>query len=158
MDYSVYGIVILVAVLIIWRRTRGMYRPIQGNGFRLLRPLFFLIPCLFLIMNPKAHAPVWEWFAAIGIGGLLSLPLILTTNYERRDDQQIYTVKSMGFFVSFICVLAVRFILRNYLSGIDQETMYSLFMTVLIGYVVPWRIVSYLKYRKLYLSGPKQAV
>ncbi|TVX97159.1 CcdC protein domain-containing protein [Cohnella terricola] len=158
MDFSVYGIVILVAVLIIWRRTRGMYRPIQGSGFRLLRPLLFLVPCLFLIVNPKAHAPAWEWIAAIGIGGLLSLPLILTTNYERRADQQIYTVKSIGFFVSFICVLAVRFILRDYLSGIDQETMYSLFMTVLIGYVVPWRIASYLKFRKLYLSGPEQAV
>lgn len=154
MDSSVYSIAILVTLLVIWRRTRGMFRPIRGDGRRLIMPLLFLIPSLFLILNPKAHAPAWEWSTAMAIGLLLSLPLIFTTNYERREDQQIYAVKNIGFFISFIGVLAIRFLLRDYLSGMDPETMAALIMTVLLGYVIPWRIVSYLKFRKLYLSKP----
>ncbi|WP_239615744.1 cytochrome c biogenesis protein CcdC [Cohnella mopanensis] len=153
MDYSVYSIAILVAALVIWRRARGMYRPIRGNGTRLILPMLFLAPSLLLIFGAKAHAPAWEWGSALAIGCLLSLPLIITTNFERRDDQQIYAVKNMGFFVSFLAVLVIRFLLRDYLSGLDQETMAALFMTLLVGYVVPWRVVSYLKFRKLYLSG-----
>ncbi|QMV41801.1 cytochrome c biogenesis protein CcdC [Cohnella cholangitidis] len=156
MDYSVYMIAILVAALVIWRRARGMYRPIRGNGSRLIWPMLFLIPSLLLIFGSKAHAPAWEWGAALAIGCLLSVPLIITTNFERRDDQQIYAVKNIGFFVSFLGVLVIRFLLRDYLSSLDQETMAALFMTVLVGYVVPWRTVSYLKFRKLYLDGEKK--
>jgi len=153
MDYSTYTIAILVVLLVLWRRTRSMFRPIRGNGLRLIRPLLFLIPCLFLIVNPKAHGPAWEWLAAIGIGLLLSLPLIYTTNYERREDNGIYAVKNNGFFASFLIVVAIRFLLRDFLGGMEPETMYSLFMTLLIAYIVPWRIVSYYKFRKVYLKA-----
>jgi membrane protein CcdC involved in cytochrome C biogenesis len=157
MEYSFFPIAMLIAGLVIWRRSRSMFRPIQGNGTRLIRPLLFFLPSLFLILNPKVHGPAWEWLAAIGIGALLSLPLIYTTNYERREDQQIYTVKNMGFFISFLGIIAIRFVLRDFLDGIDQETMSSLFMTLLIAYIVPWRVASYFKFRKVYLSAPKAA-
>ncbi|QJD85354.1 cytochrome c biogenesis protein CcdC [Cohnella herbarum] len=158
MDSSVYVIALLVAALIIWRRARGMYRPIRGNGVRLMLPLLFLVPSLFLIVNPKAHAPAWEWGAALAVGCLLSLPLIFTTNFERRDDQQIYAVKNMGFFIAFIGVIVVRFVIRDHLDGLDSETVAALFMVLLIGYVIPWRVVSFLKFRKLYSSQPQTNV
>ena len=150
MDYSVYTIVIAVALLVIWRRTRGMFRPIKGNGSRLLVPLIFLLPCILMIVNPSAHALAWEWFVAGGFGCLLSLPLILTTNYERRADQQIYAVKNLSFIIAFLAILVIRFLLRDYLSTMDAETKTALFLTVAMGYIVPWRIVSYLKFRKVY--------
>lgn len=152
MDSSVYVIALLVAALIMWRRARGMYRPIRGNGARLMLPLLFLVPSLFLIVNPKAHAPAWEWGAALAIGCLLSLPLILTTNFERREDQQIYAVKNLGFFIAFIGVIIIRFLIRDHLNGMDSETVAALFMVLLIGYVIPWRVVSFLKFRRLYSS------
>lgn len=147
---SFYSMVILIAILVIWRRSRSMFRPIRGNGLRLLVPILFILPALSLILNPKAHLEAWEGMAAIGLGLLLSLPLIWTTNYERREDQQIYAVKNIGFIVAFLCILILRFALRSYLSGLGQETVAALFMIVLIGYVLPWRIVSYFKFRKLY--------
>jgi membrane protein CcdC involved in cytochrome C biogenesis len=155
MNPSYYTILILVAALVIWRRTRGMFRPIKGNGVRLLVPLLFLLPSIGLILNPKVHVDAWEWLAAAGLGCLLSIPLIWTTNYERRADQQIYAVRNLGFFISFIAVLAIRFILRDYLSAIDKESLTALFLTVAIGYIVPWRIASYLKFRKLYQYQPQ---
>jgi membrane protein CcdC involved in cytochrome C biogenesis len=155
MNASFYMMVILIAALVIWRRTRGMYRPIKGNGVRLLVPILLLIPSISLILNPKVHAVAGEWLAAAGVGCLLSIPLIWTTNYERREDQHIYAVKNIGFIISFVAVLVVRFILRGYLSALDQETTTALFLTVALGYIVPWRIVSFLKFRKLYGYQPQ---
>lgn len=130
-----------------------MYRPIKGEGLRLIMPLLYLVPCLSLIINPMAHAPAWEWGAAAAIGLLLSLPLIWTTNFERRADQQIYAVKNISFIIAIVAVVMIRFGLRDYLSNLNEETMAALFMLVLLSYVIPWRIVSYLKFRKVYLSS-----
>lgn len=154
MDGSIYIMIILIAALVIWRRSRSMYRPIRGNGMRLLIPVLFVVPSLALILDPKAHLEAWEWLAALGVGVVLSLPLIWTTNYERREDQQIYAVKNMGFIASFVGVLVIRFILRSYISGLSQEQMSALFMFVAYGYILPWRIVSYFKFRKIYLQKP----
>ena len=82
---SFYTIVIIVAALVLWRRTRAMYRPMKGNGTRLLLArLFLLLPSLPIILNPNVHVAVWWWICAAILGFLLSIPLIWTTNYELR--------------------------------------------------------------------------
>jgi len=151
-----YMIVVVIAALVLWRRTRAMYRPIKGKGVRLLLPiLYFLIISLPVIMNPKVHAVSWEWFCAFIFGFLLSVPLIRTTNYELRSDQHIYAVKNKGFVIAFLVVFIIRFLLRDYLKWLGPETEGALFVTVAIGYVLPWRIVSFLKFRKLLRSEIK---
>ncbi|RKP47366.1 cytochrome c biogenesis protein CcdC [Cohnella endophytica] len=154
MNPSFYATILLIAALVIWRRSRAMFRPIRGSGLRLLIPLLFILPSLALILNPKAYLEAWEWLAALGVGIVLSLPLIWTTNYERREDQQIYAVKNMGFIASFLGVLIVRFALRSYIEGLSQEQMSALFMIVAYGYILPWRLVSYYKFRKIYAQKP----
>lgn len=149
---SLYGIIIGVAVLVLWRRTRAMYRPIKGKGTRLLVPIVFLIPSLLLIASPEVHAVAWEWCSALAFGVLLSIPFIWTTNYERRADQKIYAVKNKSFIIAFLAVLAVRFLLRDYLNALDAATQSALFITVAIGYILPWRMVSFIKFRKLLLD------
>lgn len=146
---SLYGIIIGVAILVLWRRTRAMYRPIKGKGIRLLVPIVFLIPSLLLITSPEVHVVAWEWISALAFGVLLSIPLIWTTNYERRADQKIYAVKNKSFVIAFLAVLAVRFLLRDYLNALDAATQSALFITVAIGYILPWRMVSFMKFRKL---------
>ncbi|PFE03902.1 cytochrome c biogenesis protein CcdC [Bacillus cereus] len=154
MDTSAfYSIVIIVAALVLWRRTRAMYRPIKGNGIRILLPiLFLLLPCIPIILNPKAHASGWELICAVIFGFLLSIPLIWTTNYEIRSDQHIYAVRNKSFIITFLIVLIIRFLLRDYLKWLDPETKASLFMTVALGYILPWRIISFIKFRQLYKS------
>ncbi|WP_313897364.1 CcdC protein domain-containing protein [Bacillus cereus group sp. BfR-BA-01380] len=150
---SFYSIVIIIAVLVLWRRTRAMYRPIKGNGIRLLFPiLFLLLPSLPLILNPNIHVAGWEWICAVIFGFLLSIPLIWTTNYELRSDQQIYAVRNNSFIISFIIVFIIRFLLRDYLKWLGPETEVALFMTVALGYILPWRIISFIKFRQLYKS------
>ena len=147
---SFYMIVILIAALVLWRRTRAMYRPIKGNGIRLLLPVLYLMPlCFLLIANPKVHLAGWAWFCAFAFGFLLSIPLIWTTNYEIRSDHKIYAVKHNGFIFSFLIVFIIRFLLRDYFKWLGPDTEGALFVTVALGYIFPWRIVSFLKFRKL---------
>ncbi|MFC9598960.1 CcdC protein domain-containing protein [Peribacillus butanolivorans] len=150
---SFYSNVIIIAVLVLWRRTRAMYRPIKGNGTRILLPiLFLLLSFILVILNPKAHVAGWEWVCAGIFGFLLSIPLIWTTNYELRSDQHIYAVRSKSFIITFLIVLIFRFLLRDYLKWLGPETEASLFMTVALGYILPWRIISFIKFRQLYKS------
>ncbi|WP_274361349.1 cytochrome c biogenesis protein CcdC [Paenibacillus thermotolerans] len=149
MGASFYGIALAVAALIMYRRTKNMYRPIKGDGRRILIPIFFIaIPGAALVTNPEAHALIWEWFAALLLGVLLSIPLIWTTDYEIREDRQIYAKKNMWFVIAFVIVIAIRFLLRNELNMFDQQTKAALFMMVAAGYIIPWRVVSFIKFRK----------
>ncbi len=128
-----------------------MYRPIKGNGVRLLLPiLYVLLPSIPIILNPKAHAASWEWICALIFGFLLSIPLIWTTNYELRSDQHIYATKNRSFIIVFVIIFIIRFLLRDYLKWLGTETEAALFVTVALGYILPWRIVSFLKFRRIY--------
>ncbi|WP_337102877.1 CcdC protein domain-containing protein [Paenibacillus sp. YIM B09110] len=140
--------ILVIAVFVLWRRTRAFYRPVLG-GKRLLMPLLFMLPGVTLFMNSDVHAPMYDWIIAVVLGIVLSLPLIWTTNYEIRDDNQIYATKNMGFIIAFLAVLAIRFALRGYLDMVNASTLGALFMLVAFSYVLPWRVVSYMKYRKV---------
>ncbi|WP_219834582.1 CcdC protein domain-containing protein [Paenibacillus sp. R14(2021)] len=143
--------VVLIGALILWRRRRAMSRPIKGKGLRLLLPAVIVaILCVPVLMEPKVDAAAWEFVAAFAAGAVLSIPLIWTTNYERRDDGLIYAVRNKSFIVSFLAVFIVRFLLRDYLAFVGPETEAALFVILAVGYAVPWRIASYLKFRKLY--------
>ncbi|MNI71017.1 hypothetical protein D3C73_1268660 [compost metagenome] len=150
MDSSMYIMVVVVAGLVLWRRTRSMRRPIRGRGLRLLLPLLFLLPTLPLIANPAVQAPIWELAAALAVGCLLSVPLIWTTQYEVREDGNIYAVQNKGFIIALVGILLIRLGLRNYFSELDQQTLGALFLMVALGYVIPWRVTSYAKFRRIY--------
>ncbi|MCM3735260.1 cytochrome c biogenesis protein CcdC [Bacillus cytotoxicus] len=153
---SFYSIVLLIAALVLWRRTRAMSHPIKGNGIRLLVPILFLLPPSFAtILNPNVHLAYWEWICAVILGMLLSIPLIWTTGYEIRSDQHIYAVRNKNFIISFLIIFAIRFLLRDRLTWLGPETEIALFMTVALAYILPWRIISFIKFRQLYKSTLK---
>lgn len=147
--YSII-IIVLVAGLIIWRRTRSLYRPIRGGGARMLIPLIILIPAAATFLNPELKLTTAEIGGALAAGLVLSIPLILTTNYEVRADGQIYARKSVGFIISLVGLLIIRVVLRDYLSDLDPNALAGLFVLIAVGYVIPWRIASYIKFRKVY--------
>jgi len=151
-----YTMIAFIAILVLWRRTRSMYRPIRGNGIRLLIPLLFIIPGLSLIINPNVNEPAWAFGIAFGLGVIFSIPLIWTTNYEVREDNFIYSKKNWGFIAAFIGIVIIRFALRQELSDLDPQGKTALFMLVAFGYIIPWRVFSFIKFRRvanqLYLS------
>ena len=134
---SIYVTILLIAVLVLWRRTRSMYRPIRGSGIRLLLPMLFILPGLSLLLSPEVNEPAWAFGAAFGLGVVFSIPLIWTTNYEKREDNQIYARKNWGFIAAFVGILAIRLILRQELSGLNPQDLAALFVMVAFGYIVP---------------------
>jgi len=126
-----------------------MRRPIRGNGIRLLIPLLFLLPLIALAFNQNVHEPAWAYMAAFGLGIALSIPLIWTTHYEVREDNRIYARKNWGFVAAFLGIVIIRFALRQELSGMDPADSMALFVTVALGYIIPWRIVSFIRFRRL---------
>lgn len=144
-----YVMIAFIAALVLWRRTRSMYRPIRGNGIRLLIPLLFMFPCLSLIFNPNVNEPAWAFGVAFGLGIVFSIPLIWTTNYEVREDNLIYAKKNWGFVAAFIGIVLIRFALRQELSDMDPQGKTALFIIVAFGYIIPWRVVSFIKFRRV---------
>jgi membrane protein CcdC involved in cytochrome C biogenesis len=144
---AMYGIIIMIAGLVFWRRTRAMVRPIQGSGLEILLPILYLMPGVSAFLNLQLQLKIWEFGIASLIGVLLAVPLVLTTNYEIRQDGQIYAQKNKVFFIALIAVLVIRITLRQFISGLDPASLAMLFFTVAFSYVVPWRIVSFVKFK-----------
>lgn len=149
MNGLTFGIMVMVLGLVFWRRTREMFRPIQGSGIKILLPILYLLPVLSLFSELPLQLKIWQMGAASLIGVLLAVPLVLTTNYEIRQDGQIYAQKNKTFFIALIAVVAIRIVARQYISGMDQASLTMLFFIVAFSYVVIWRIASFVKFRKV---------
>jgi membrane protein CcdC involved in cytochrome C biogenesis len=161
MNASAIFTIILVLLLVGWRRTRAMRRPIKGNGVGILYPLFIfviLVPLFSLQiifdksgqMSNHLLPSVTEVLIAFGLGLLFSIPMVMTTNYEVREDNQIYAKKSTAFIFALVGLVIVRLALREYFSTIDQVTLSLLSLILALGYVGVWRITSYIKFRKIW--------
>ena len=138
-----------IALLIFWRRYRSMHKPIKGSGKRILWPLLFLTPGVVWFFGPVHPA---------FIGVLFSMPLIVLTNYERRDDGNIYTKKSAVFLITFIALVVLRYGSRQFIVDLDQQTVGLLFYVVAVSYIIPWRIACYIKFRKVWRENSNHTI
>ncbi|MBE7121290.1 CcdC family protein [Bacillus cereus] len=146
---SLITVFLCVALLIFWRRYRSMYKPIKGTGKRILWPLLFLTPGILWFFGP-VHPAILQVSLAILFGVLFATPLIFLTNYERREDGNIYTKKSAAFLITFIGIVILRYGSRQYIVDLDQQTIGLLFYVVAVSYIIPWRIACYIKFRKVW--------
>lgn len=89
---SLITVFLCIALLVFWRRYRSMHRPIKGSGKRILWPLLFLTPGIIWFFGP-VHPAILQVSIAVLIGVLFTVPLIVLTNYEQREDGNIYTKK-----------------------------------------------------------------
>lgn len=126
---SLITVFVCIALLIFWRRYRSMYKPIKGTGKRILWPLLFLTPGIIWFFGP-VHPAILQVVLAACIGILFAVPLIILTNYERRDDGNIYTKKSTAFLITFIALVVLRYGSRQYIVDLDPQTIGFLFLDV----------------------------
>lgn len=146
---AVYGVMLIVFGLVFWRRTRAMVRPVQGSGIKIIVPVLYLLPGFYAFANLHVHVEFWKIGSAVLVGVVLALPLIWTTNYEIRKDGQIYAEKNKTFIVALLAIVIIRIALRQFLSNLDPTELMMLYFTVAFSYVVPWRIVSFIKFLKI---------
>ncbi|MFP3412712.1 cytochrome c biogenesis protein CcdC [Bacillus sp. SIMBA_074] len=154
---SLITVFLCVALLIFWRRYRSMYKPIKGTGKRILWPLLFLTPGILLFFGP-VHPAIVQVTIAASIGVIFAIPLIFLTNYERREDGNIYTKKSAAFLITFIGIVILRYGSRQYIVDLDQQTIGLLFYVVAVSYIIPWRIACYIKFRKVWRENNNHAI
>jgi membrane protein CcdC involved in cytochrome C biogenesis len=154
---SLITVFLCVALLIFLRRYRSMYKPIKGTGKRILWPLLFLTPGILLFFGP-VHPAILQVTIAAFIGVLFAIPLIFLTSYERREDGNIYTKKSAAFLITFIGIVILRYSSRQYIVGLDPQTIGLLFYVVAISYIIPWRIACYIKFRKVWRENNNHAI
>ncbi|WP_426940310.1 CcdC family protein [Bacillus mycoides] len=154
---SLITVFLCVALLIFWRRYRSMYKPIKGTGKRILWPLLFLTPGILLFFGP-VHPAILQVTIAASIGVIFAIPLIFLTNYERREDGNIYTKKSAAFLITFIGIVILRYGSRQYIVDLEQQTIGLLFYVVAVSYIIPWRIACYIKFRKVWRENNNHAI
>ncbi|WDL95892.1 CcdC protein domain-containing protein [Alicyclobacillus sp. ALC3] len=159
--YLVLGVVILVGV--IWRirrLTKPSNRPVTGR--RLFLTLVLVIVLIGIDWGVSAtyiqYPPVWMTVVTAAVGVVMSLPLIFTTNYERRTDGQIYSQQNLMFVVSFVCLIVIRLfgdiLLRRYFN---PEIFAYLTYVLVLAYFVPWRLVCWMKFRRLASKNANKA-
>jgi membrane protein CcdC involved in cytochrome C biogenesis len=127
-----------------------MYKPIKGKGTRILVTLFLLTPGWSLIMNPNASVTPIEIAVALLFECVFSIPLILTTGYERREDGRIYAKKSLSFIILFLLLFAIRWTFRGIID-MDSDSRMKLFFITACAYLIPWKVLSFYKFRKVFL-------
>ncbi|MEK4737083.1 MULTISPECIES: CcdC family protein [Bacillus] len=154
---SLITVFLCVALLIFWRRYRSMYKPIKGTGKRILWPLLFLTPGILLFFDP-IHPAILQVTIAASIGVIFAIPLIFLTNYERREDGNIYTKKSAAFLITFIGIVILRYSSRQYIVGLDPQIIGLLFYVVAVSYIIPWRIACYIKFRKVWRGNSNHVI
>ncbi|MED2793580.1 cytochrome c biogenesis protein CcdC [Bacillus wiedmannii] len=154
---SLITVFLCIALLIFWRRYRSMYKPIKGTGIRILWPLLFLTPGVLWFFGP-VHPAILQVVIAVSIGILFAVPLIVLTNYERREDGNIYTKKSAAFLITFIALVILRYGSRQYIVNLDQQTIGLLFYVVAVSYIIPWRVACYIKFRKVWRGNSNHTV
>ncbi|AIQ26140.1 MULTISPECIES: CcdC protein domain-containing protein [unclassified Paenibacillus] len=145
------SIMLGVAAIIVLRRLMSEHRPMGKRAFRIMLPILFLSPGLLLLLNGQVHLQQNETLLAILVGLAFSVPLIITTAYEKRDGR-IYTKRNIGFLYFFVGILILRVILRSYLLQIEPQNMAVLLFIVASSYIIPWRLASYLKFKKMIKS------
>ncbi|MEK4891338.1 cytochrome c biogenesis protein CcdC [Bacillus sp. FSL M7-0996] len=154
---SLITVFLCVALLIFWRRYRSMYKPIKGTGKRILWPLLFLTPGILLFFGP-VHPAILQVAIAASIGVIFAIPLIFLTNYERRENGNIYTKKSAAFLITFIGIVILRYSSRQYIVGLDPQIIGLLFYVVAVSYIIPWRIACYIKFRKVWRGNSNHVI
>lgn len=141
--------------LILLRRIRSMYKPVKGSGVRIFLPLIYLTPGLSFFLQ-LGHPTFFELCVSVVLGLSFSVIIIILSDYEIREDGNIYAKKSWKFVVAFILMLLLRYFIRQDITTVDSGTLSLLFFTFIICYIVPWRIVCYIKFKKV-LEQKKEA-
>ncbi|WP_088362906.1 CcdC protein domain-containing protein [Bacillus cereus] len=139
---------LIIGALILLRRVISMYKPIKGKGIRIFLPLIYLAVG-FQFFRRFGHPTPLELCITIVLGLAFSIVIIILTDYEIREDGNIYAVKSWKFVVAFIVMILLRYFMRQDITTVDSGTLSMLLFTFIICYIVPWRIACYIKFRKV---------
>lgn len=146
----------LIFFFILRGQLSGMNKPLKRSGITLLLPILYISTSFMQLFDPSLHIREEQVIIALLIGMVVSIPLILTTNFEVRDNGSTFIKRNKTVFVLLIVIFALRFLVVATIKSIDPSTLSFMCNLVTFGYIATWRITSYVKFRGV--SSSKQAM
>ncbi|NEW04756.1 DUF1453 family protein [Paenibacillus sp. SYP-B3998] len=140
---------ILIFFLIMRGQLRGMQKPLKKSGIPLLLPILYISTSLFQLLDPTMHIQREQVIISLLLGLVISVPLILTTNFEIRGNGELFIKRSRIVFVLLIVIFALRFVFVANYKLIDPSTLGFMCNLITLSYVTVWRLVSFMKFRSL---------
>ncbi|CAN7503932.1 DUF1453 family protein [Paenibacillus sp. LjRoot153] len=146
----------LIFFFILRGQLSGMSKPLKKSGITLLLPILYISTSLMQLFDPSLHIHEGQVIIALLIGIIVSIPLIVTTNFEVRDNGNTYIKRNKTIFVLLIVIFALRFLAIATINSINPSTLSFMCNLMTFGYIATWRIISFIKFRGV--SSSKQAV
>ena len=72
----------LIFFFILRGQLSGMHKPLKKSGVTLLLPILYISTSLMQLFDPSLHIREEQVIIALLIGMIISIPLIVTTNFE----------------------------------------------------------------------------
>ncbi|MGO4544957.1 CcdC protein domain-containing protein [Paenibacillus sp. 2TAB23] len=147
-----FSISLAIFILIVLGLSRGMRKPIHKSGIRLLLPIAYISMSMFQLLDPTIQVSPKQLWISILIGLIISIPLIATTNFVKRENGETFIQRSRLIFALLAGVFIVRIIMISQIHSIDQSTLSFLTSMVMVCYITVWRTASFVKFRQLVKS------
>ncbi|WP_077309347.1 CcdC family protein [Terribacillus halophilus] len=128
-------------------RMRAAARPVTAK--KIILPPLFMSTGALMFLFPVFRVPWWEVWSSLGVGVIFSSLLILTSNFEVRDES-IFLKPSKAFAVILVGLVFVRVLLKVAIGQtIEIGKMGGVFFLLAFGMIVSWRIAMLWKYKRL---------
>jgi membrane protein CcdC involved in cytochrome C biogenesis len=144
---TIVGTLVGAAVVLVWR-IRETRSPVTAR--KLIAPPLGMATGFGMFVLPEMRVPVLWGLAAFAAGVVfLSQPLIRTSELT-REGGVVLMRRSKAFLWILLGLVAVRLALRAYVEQYVSTTQTAaLFFLLAFGMLLPWRVVMYLRYRRL---------
>jgi membrane protein CcdC involved in cytochrome C biogenesis len=144
---ALFGSIVGAVAVMTWR-IRETQKPVSAA--KILIPPIMMSTGFAMFFAPEMRVPV-AWAIAAMLAGalLLSYPLIRTSQLT-REGEAILLKRSKAFLWIILGLAALRILLRAYVEQyVSTPQTAALFFLLAFGMLLPWRIVMFLRYRKL---------
>jgi membrane protein CcdC involved in cytochrome C biogenesis len=141
---------IFMAIFAMFIRMKAAKKPASAK--KILLPPLFMSTGLLMYIFPEFRLTSIEIIESIMIGMLFSILLIKTSKFEVKGEG-IYLKRSRAFIIVLIGLLVIRIVAKWILSTtIDFGELSGMFFLLAFSMILPWRIVMYRDFKKLYLK------
>jgi membrane protein CcdC involved in cytochrome C biogenesis len=104
---------------------------------------------------PQIRVPVMWGLGAFLFGALLFSPVLIGTSQLAREGDLVFMRRSRAFLWILLALVALRLGLRAYVERfVSGSQTGGLFFLLAFGMLLPWRVVMYLRYRRLMGQRP----
>ncbi|WP_339199989.1 CcdC protein domain-containing protein [Paenibacillus sp. FSL P4-0176] len=107
-------------------------------------PILYISTSLFELFDPALVITTGRIISSVAIGAILSIPLILVTQFERKSDGWMYYKRNVSLYVFIVVIFGIRFFDFMFITDIDPKTLgflnnvIALFILAIITSSCPW--------------------